>query len=156
MCATISTGLCALVDNMHGSVSSIRLRAEQLGAASSSLAGLSQDLGSLADDSSERALELQRTGDSVADAPEIVVGCRARYRVSNDSAMGKFPEDIVYDNLDAWSGCHLMASEEVPGILLSNRKIRLDDPRLYDLTVSVLREYGIDKLPGMIGRPIFE
>ncbi len=95
------------------------------------------------------------TGDATAKAPEIVVGCKTRFRVSNASAMGQFPEALLTDNLDAWSGCHLMAAEEVPGILLSNKKIVLDDPKLYDMTVTILREYGIEKLPELVGRPIF-
>ena len=40
----------------------------------------------------------------------------------------------------------------VPGVLVSNRKITLEDPALYDLTVAVLDEYGIPKLPEMIGQ----
>lgn len=95
------------------------------------------------------------SGEALDEAPEIIVGCRAEYRVSNESAQGMFPEGVIHDNMDPWSGCHLMAAEEVPGILLSNKKIRLEDPKLYDLTVTVLKEYGIEKLPEMIGRPIF-
>ncbi|MFH2002718.1 MAG: alkaline phosphatase family protein, partial [Planctomycetota bacterium] len=65
------------------------------------------------------------SGEALNEAPEIIVGCKARYRVSNDSALGSYPPEEIYDNMDAWSGCHLMAAEEVPGILFSNRKIRL-------------------------------
>ena len=35
----------------------------------------------------------------------------------------------------------------VPGVLVSNRKITLEDPALYDLTVAVLDEYGIPSIP---------
>lgn len=95
------------------------------------------------------------SGAALDEAPEIIVGCKANYRVSNESALGTYPPQVIYDNLDAWSGCHLMAAEEVPGILFSNKKIRLQDPKLFDLTVSVLNEFGIEKLPEMVGEPIF-
>ncbi|MBU0756312.1 MAG: alkaline phosphatase family protein [Planctomycetes bacterium] len=95
------------------------------------------------------------SGDHVSEAPEIIVGCKAEYRISDESTLGKFPENIIEDNMDPWSGCHLMAAEEVPGILLTNKKITLEDPKLYDLTATILKEYGIEKLPEMIGRPIF-
>ena len=46
---------------------------------------------------------------------------------------------------------HAVDYRHVPGVLLSNRKITMDDPALYDLTVAILDEYGIAKLPEMIG-----
>ena len=39
---------------------------------------------------------------------------------------------------------------------MSNRKISLPDPALYDLTVAVLDEYGVEKLPEMIGEDCLE
>ena len=44
-----------------------------------------------------------------------------------------------------------MDNRLVPGVLLSNRKITLDEPALYDLTVAILDEYGIEKSEEMIG-----
>ena len=39
----------------------------------------------------------------------------------------------------------------VPGVLLTNRNITLEEPALYDLTVAILDEYGIPKTEEMIG-----
>ncbi len=94
-------------------------------------------------------------GAAIDNAPEIVVGFFGGYGVSDKSALGEFSSEIIQDNLNPWSGNHLMAAEEVPGILFANKKMILDDPKLYDLTVTILKEYGVDKAPEMIGKPIW-
>jgi hypothetical protein len=44
------------------------------------------------------------------------------------------PATIIEDNRDAWIGDHCIAARHVPGVLLANRPIQLDDPQLADLT----------------------
>ena len=85
-------------------------------------------------------------------APDIIVGYDWGYRTTAESGLGEFPRKIFVDNDDEWSGDHSMDYRLVPGILLTNKKITLDEPALYDLTVSVLDEYGIVPLPEMIGK----
>lgn len=94
-------------------------------------------------------------GAAIENAPEIVVGFFGGYGVSDKSALGEFSSEILQDNMNPWSGNHLMAAEEVPGILFANKKMILDEPKLYDLTATVLKEYGVDKTPEMIGKPIW-
>ena len=89
-------------------------------------------------------------------APDIQVGYRPPYRASWQTPLGAVPAEAVVDNEDAWIGDHCIAPQFVPGVLLSNRKTSLDDPHLYDLTVTILREFGIAPLEEMIGRPLFE
>ncbi|MND06684.1 hypothetical protein D3C83_281980 [compost metagenome] len=50
-----------------------------------------------------------------------------------------------------------MAAEEVPGLLFSNRRLAggTDAPKLYDLTATLLAEYGIETPAGMVGRPLW-
>lgn len=95
-------------------------------------------------------------GDAKDTAPEIIAGFRREYRNSNESALGEITDEVLEDNLEAWSGCHLMAAEEVPGVVFSNRHIQLETPKLYDLTPTVLQEFGIDKRPEMIGQPLWQ
>ncbi len=52
--------------------------------------------------------------------------------------------------MDAWSGNN-NDYRFIPGILVSNRKIALGGTALYDLIVAALHEYGISRLPEMIG-----
>ena len=67
-------------------------------------------------------------------------------------AGGEFTWEIFADNDKPWSGDHGMDYRLVPGVLISNRRITLEDPALYDLTVAVLDEYGIPKNADMIGQ----
>jgi hypothetical protein len=83
--------------------------------------------------------------------PDIIVGYNWGYRSSWDSPLGSFPREIFVDNLDEWSGDHAMDNRLVPGVLLTNKKITLDEPALYDLTVAILDEYGVPKTEEMIG-----
>lgn len=85
-------------------------------------------------------------------APDIIVGYNRGYRSSWKSPLGEFPRELFEDNLDPWSGDHSIDYRLVPGVLISNQVITMESPALYDLTVAVLNEYGIEKLPEMIGR----
>ena len=91
-------------------------------------------------------------GPLLVNAPDIIVGYGRGYRSSWQSPLGQFPEGLIELNRDPWSGDHAMDPRSVPGVLLSNRPITLEKPTLQDLTVSVLDEYGIEKLPEMTGQ----
>jgi predicted AlkP superfamily phosphohydrolase/phosphomutase len=93
-------------------------------------------------------------GRNLRDSPDIFVGFRRGYRASWQTALGGIPKTIIDDNTQAWIGDHCMASDEVPGVLLSNRKLRAADPQLYDVTATILREFGVPTDSGMIGRPL--
>lgn len=88
-------------------------------------------------------------------APDILVGFRRGYRASWQTALGAVPKLTLEDNTDAWIGDHCMASDEVPGVLLSNRKIIAAAPGLADIPVTILKEFGLPKAGGMIGESVF-
>ncbi|MCK4527764.1 alkaline phosphatase family protein [candidate division WOR-3 bacterium] len=87
-------------------------------------------------------------------APDICIGYRRGYRTSWESAIGAPTENIFSDNTGVWSGTHLISPELIPGILLSNRKIKLEDPDLRDLPATILREFDIPE--DMEGRDLFK
>ena len=89
-------------------------------------------------------------------APDIVVGYDWGYRTSWDSPLGQFPREVFVDNDETWSGDHSIDYRLVPGVFLSNRQITIDGPALYDLTVTVLDEFGVAPLPEMIGEDVLE
>ena len=91
-------------------------------------------------------------GPFVDQGPDLIVGYSRGYRSSWESPLGDFPADLFLDNTGAWSGDHSIDSRLVPGVLISNRKIILEEPSLVDLTVAVLDEYGVQKLPEMVGQ----
>ncbi len=88
--------------------------------------------------------------------PDLIVGYRRGYRTSWESPLGGFTTEVFEDNHNAWSGDHSIDYRLVPGVLLSNRKIKISNPALYDLTVAVLDEFGVEKLPEMIGQDCLE
>ncbi len=95
-------------------------------------------------------------GEYKDDGPDIIVGFNRGYRISWDSPLGKFPKDEFVDNIKAWSGDHCADSRVVPGILVTNQKITLENPALYDVTVAILDEFGVKPLPEMIGKDCLE
>jgi len=94
-------------------------------------------------------------GEAVESAPDLVVGWAPGFRSSWQTALGAVPKKLIEDNTEEWRGDHCIAAESVPGIFVSNRKSRLDDPRLQDLTVTLLAEFGVPPASGMTGRRMF-
>ena len=88
-------------------------------------------------------------------APDLVVGYRAGYRASWSGALGAVKSAVVQDNLEAWIGDHCVAASEVPGVLFANRKMRAGSAELKDLTVTLLKFFGIAPPQAMSGRAIF-
>ena len=104
-----------------------------------------------------------KTADIVADiypqadpdvAPDLILGYHDGYRASWETVLGEMPAELLADNLDRWSGTHLNAAELVPGILLSNRPILVDDPAVSDIAPTVLGVFGIPKPTQMTGRAL--
>ena len=96
------------------------------------------------------------SGPATVDAPDIILGYFSGYRGSNESAMGEIPGTVFVDNMMKWSGDHCMAADEVPGVIISSRKIDKANPELLDLAPTFLKLFGLDPLPEMVGSPIFE
>ncbi|MEY2784276.1 MAG: hypothetical protein RL277_480 [Planctomycetota bacterium] len=96
-------------------------------------------------------------GPRVPEAPDLLVGYNAGYGNSDPSTLGRVPGVIVEDNLGGtFNGNHLMAPEVVEGTLLTNGKVLPGTHKLEDLTVEILRQYGIQPGADMRGRPVLE
>ncbi len=95
------------------------------------------------------------SGDHLKSAPDIIVGYNKGYRASWETALGIITDEVLSDNLEKWSGDHLIDHELVPGIILTNKKIKSDRPSLYDIAPTILREYGIETNKKMVGKSIF-
>jgi len=94
-------------------------------------------------------------GRNLKAAPDMFVGYHRGYRASWQTALGAVPSTLMDDNTQGWIADHCMASDEVPGVLLANRKMRLENPQLADVTVTILSEFGVPKERGMIGQTVF-
>ncbi len=95
------------------------------------------------------------SGKYVKDAPDLIIGYNRGYRASWETAIGRVPRELLSDNKQKWTGDHCIDPAHVPGIVLSNRKIKYERPSLYDLPVTILNEFGVEKNPDMIGHNIF-
>lgn len=87
--------------------------------------------------------------------PDLIVGYAPGYRASWQTALGVVPKRVIEENQDEWAADHCVAAGRVPGVFLSNRSARLADPRLTDVTATVLGEFGVPLPPEMTGRPVF-
>ena len=89
-------------------------------------------------------------------APDMLIGYARNYRASWKTVLGAMPSELVVVNTNRWSGDHCIAADLVPGILVSSRKITVDDPALTDLGPTVLDLFGLKVPETMIGRKILE
>ena len=95
-------------------------------------------------------------GKNLETAPDIVLGFGRGYRISWQSPLGGFPREVFEDNAQKWSGDHMCAPDVLPGIAFANRKFTAESPALYDLTVSALGVFGVEKPKEMIGENVLE
>ena len=91
-----------------------------------------------------------------SNAPDLIVGYNAGYRISWDGATGVLTDTVFEDNTKAWSGDHCVDPRLVPGVFFCNRDIQRDDPSLVDVAPTVLRLFGIAPPPYMEGRCLFD
>jgi predicted AlkP superfamily phosphohydrolase/phosphomutase len=88
-------------------------------------------------------------------APDLIVGYARGYRASWSTVQGELADDVISDNISAWSADHCADALEVPGILFANRAIRAATPALVDMAPSILAEFGLATPSLMTGRNIF-
>ncbi|MFQ5591453.1 MAG: alkaline phosphatase family protein, partial [Phycisphaerae bacterium] len=94
------------------------------------------------------------SGPYTPDAPDIILGYNAGYRVSWEAAVGEPTDKLFHDNTKAWSGDHCIDPKLVPGVLFCNRRIRARKPRLMDISATVLDMFGVGVPLVMDGRPL--
>ena len=103
------------------------------------------------------ASEVYGGGERLAEAPDIIVGYASGYGNSDEATQGRVTHSVLTDNLGGtFNGSHLMHPSEVGGVLLTNRPLLLEDPRLEDLTTTILRAYGVEPDPQMVGRNLIQ
>jgi len=96
-------------------------------------------------------------GPEAKNAPDLLIGYAREYRASWNTCLGVDNDKaVIFDNHNAWSADHCIAHDEVPGIVLSNRRIMVDHPALIDVAPTVLGEFGISVPSHMTGRSFFK
>ena len=89
-------------------------------------------------------------------APDMIIGYELGFRGSWATALGSAPEAIIEDNRDAWCGDHCIAADLVPGVVISNKPVLLENPHLEDIAPTILDQYGIRIPKAMNGSNIFK
>ena len=117
-------------------------------------------LGALREDTGEPAIRnvyatssLYR-GPYLESAPDLIVGYEEGYRVSWESAVGKFSASVLEDNDKAWSGDHCVDPVLVPGVLFSNLSIDTANAGIEDLAPTALRLFGVEPPAWMEGKSL--
>ena len=87
-------------------------------------------------------------------APDMIVGYARNYRSSWETTLGAFPEEVIGNNLDPWSGTHCIDPAVVPGCLMGSIPNSCPDPDLKDMGRSIASLFDITHLP-LGGRNIF-
>lgn len=75
--------------------------------------------------------------------PDLIIGYARGYRSSDESALGQVGSRVLEPNRDKWSGDHCVDPVHVPGVLLSNRKLRAGDWSLTDFAPTVQAFFGL-------------
>lgn len=92
------------------------------------------------------------SGPYLSNAPDLIIGYKDGYRASWDSVKGKVSQDVFEDNTNLWSGDHSINPEDVPGIFLSNKKVKDEELSIMDIAPTVLNLFGIEKPGQMDGK----
>jgi len=92
-----------------------------------------------------RVLDTERSfpGPYADEGPDLLVCYNRGYRSSWDCATGKVTEEIFEDNEKPWSGDHCMDPDLVPGVLFSNRRLKVEKPDIKDIAPTVLQLFGV-------------
>ncbi|MBN1882422.1 MAG: alkaline phosphatase family protein [Deltaproteobacteria bacterium] len=91
----------------------------------------------------------------IMDAPDLVIGFDAGYRMSWQTAIGGTPIALVEPNDKEWSGDHIVDPSLVPGIFFSNASLKKTAPTGLDIAPTVLSAFGIKPGEKMTGDPLF-
>jgi predicted AlkP superfamily phosphohydrolase/phosphomutase len=98
---------------------------------------------------------VEAVSDTHASSPDLIVGYGRGYRASWQTGIGGFSKTALEDNVDAWTADHCINAADVPGVLFTSRRVRVSDPALKDLPVSLLTLFGVKPATGMTGRSVY-
>lgn len=78
------------------------------------------------------------------DGPDLILGYNKGYRTAWSSARGQIREGpVITDNINNWSGDHIVNAPQVKGTLLTSFDVEKSDPAIYDVAATVMNYYGI-------------
>lgn len=75
--------------------------------------------------------------------PDLQMGYAKGTRGSGKGALGDIEPQVLRDNLDDWTGDHIMDHRAVPGVLFTSRPLKAAAPSLEALAPALLAELGV-------------
>jgi predicted AlkP superfamily phosphohydrolase/phosphomutase len=87
-------------------------------------------------------------------APDIILGFDRGYRSSDKSVLGSLSHEVVNDNMNWWSGDHLIDPKKVPASFISSFKIQKPVPDIWDVAPTILKYFGISTPIQMTGKAL--
>lgn len=94
------------------------------------------------------------SGVQLDQAPDLILAYRPPFGPSDDSVLGTPSTTVFADRLRGFTGHHTTDASFVPGVLLSTRQFRAEEPRLEDVTATLLSEFEVPPAPAMTGRTL--
>jgi predicted AlkP superfamily phosphohydrolase/phosphomutase len=82
-------------------------------------------------------------GAYVSESPDLLVNFCPGYRVSWQSSLGGFANQILENNDRRWSGDHIIDPDAVPGILFLNRPVTHNHANIIDLAPTILKSLNV-------------
>ena len=83
------------------------------------------------------------SGAYVTESPDLLVNFSPGYRVSWQSSLGGFANQIIENNDRRWSGDHIIDPDAVPGILFLNRPLTDNHANIIDLAPTILKSLNV-------------
>lgn len=93
-------------------------------------------------------------GPYLENAPDVLVGYNAGYRMDWEGTLGSASARIFSDNLKSWSGDHCIDPSCVPGVLFTNFRFSREDAWIGDIAPTVLRLFDLKVPAYMDGKPL--
>jgi predicted AlkP superfamily phosphohydrolase/phosphomutase len=103
----------------------------------------------------EAVYEVNPSPQNAAVAPDLIVGYSPGYRASWQTGLGEIPAEEIEDNNDAWIGDHCINPADVPGVLFTSSRINPHNPKIPDVTASILKFFGVPQPSSATGHSFF-
>ena len=89
--------------------------------------------------------------------PDMFLSNSEGWRVGWQDSLGGIAKQVTEPNLDIWSGDHCSVYPPlVNGILFSNRKLKVDQPYMGDMTPTLLDIYGVQPTAKLDGKSLWQ
>lgn len=95
------------------------------------------------------------SGALVGSAPDLLLGYASGYGPSDQTVLGSWSEHEVADHVTGFSGHHYVDCKLVPGVLFTTRRLAANRARLEDVTVTILKEFGVPPAQAMTGQALY-